>query len=65
MSPALAFLIFGVAQALIYVVMRRFVQQAVVDRPGPLLRAIVTIVGVVAVAFLVAAGYFAFVGDGR
>lgn len=61
MSLSFAFLILGLAQAIIFIVMRLFVQRATVGQPGPLLRAIVGIIGFVAVAMLVAAAYVAFV----
>lgn len=61
MSLSLAFLILGLAQAIIFVVMRLFVQRATVEQPGPLLRAIVGIIGFIAVAMLAAAAYVAFV----
>lgn len=61
MSSSVALVFLGVAQAIIYFVMRLFVKRAVVGEPSPLLRFIVAFIGVVAVALLLAAGYLAFV----
>lgn len=63
MSASSAFLILGVGQAVIYVVMRRFLKQAAGGEPTPLLRGIVVLIGVVALALLAAAGYLAIVGE--
>lgn len=57
MPLSIAFFIVGGAQAIIYVVVRRFAQRAVVGKPPPLLRFVVALTGLVAV-MLVSAGVY-------
>lgn len=63
MSASLALLVLGLAQAVIYIVMRRFTTQAVAGPPPPLLKAIVALIGIVAVALVAGAAYLAWFVD--
>lgn len=62
MPDWLAFGTLGVAQLAIWLVLRRFARHAVVGRPSPLVRFIVTLAGLIAVAFFCGAVYFGVMG---
>lgn len=62
MPAWLAFVIVGVGQLVIYLVMRGLVRRAVVGQPPLFLRSIVALTGIVAVLLLLAAVYLAVVG---
>lgn len=62
MPAWLAFVIVGVGQLVIYLVMRGLVRRAVVGQPPMFLRSIVALTGIVAVLLLLAAVYLAVVG---
>lgn len=61
MPAWLAFVIVGVGQLVIYLVMRVFVRRAVVGQPPMFLRLIVALTGIVAALLLLAAAYLAVV----
>lgn len=62
LSLSTALFIFGGAQAIIFLVIRRFVQQAVTGEPPTFLRLVVGLTGLVAVALIGAGVYFAVAG---